>query len=77
MPFVISNRIYFLHKYFHVLEYEYLEILGLANLVGVKQLELLDTFVVVVLDTNASAAFLDVALRSPKMDIYRIGTVEN
>ena len=54
-----------------------MEILGLANLVGVKQLELLDTFVVVVLDTNASAAFLDVALRSPKMDIYRIGTVEN
>ena len=56
---------------------EYAAFSGLANQVGVEKLELADTFVVVVLDADASAPLLDFSLGSPKTDINRFGAVEN
>ena len=56
---------------------EYAALAGLADLVGVEKLELADTFVVVVLDADASAPLLDLALGRPETDIYWVGSVEN
>ena len=66
-----------LHEYSHAVEHENLTFSGLTNLVRVENLELADTFVVVVLDADASAPLLDLALGGPKTDIYRVRTVEN
>jgi len=49
----------------------------LSDLVGVEKLELADTFVVVVLDTDASAPLLDLSFGCPETDIYWVGSVEN
>ena len=56
---------------------EYAALAGLADLVGVEKFELADTFVVVVLDADASAPLLDLTLGSPETDIYWVRSVEN
>ena len=56
---------------------EYTALAGLADLVGVEKFELADTFVVVILDADASAPLLDFSLGGPETDIYWVGSVEN
>lgn len=50
---------------FHAVEHEDLALSSLSDLIGVEEFELACTFVVVVLDADASTPLLDFALRSP------------
>ena len=52
----------FSHVDFHAVEHEDTAFSGLPDLVGVQQLELSDTLVVVVLDADAAVPLLDLAL---------------
>ena len=58
-----------LEKDFHTVELENTAFTGLANLVRVEKLELTDTFVVVVLDADATAPLLDLTFGSPKAKV--------
>jgi hypothetical protein len=66
-----------LHKDFHAVEHEDLAFAGLANLIAIEQLELARTFVVVVLDADASFPFLDLACFCPKSDIHWFRTIKD
>lgn len=66
-----------LHEHYHAVQHENLAFPGLPNFVAPQQLEFADTFIVVVLDADASFPFLDLPLGSPEPDIYRLRTVEN
>ena len=52
----------FSHVDFHAVEHEDAAFAGLPDLVGVQQLELSDTFIVVVLDADAAVPLLYLAL---------------
>ena len=52
----------FSHVDFHAVEHEYAAFPSLTDLVGVQQLELSDTFIVVVLDADAAVPLLYLAL---------------
>ena len=66
-----------LEKDFHAVEHEDLTLAGLPNLVGIKQLELSCSFVVVVLDADAASPFLDLAFGGPETDVNWVGSVKN
>ena len=53
------------HKDFHAVELEDTALTGLADLIGVEQLELASAFIVVVLDADASSPLQDLAFRGP------------
>ena len=65
-----------LEKDFHTVELENLALTGLADLIGVEKLELADTFVVVVLDADASTPLLNLSRLGPESDIYRFWSVQ-
>ena len=50
------------HVDFHAVEYEDTAFTSLPNLVGVQQLELSDTLVMVVLDADTAVPLLDLTL---------------
>ena len=54
-----------LEKDFHTVELENAALTGLADLIGVQQLELADTTIMVVFDADAAAPLLDFTLGSP------------
>ena len=62
---------------FHAVEHEDLTLSSLSDLIGVKEFELACTFVVVVLDADASTPLLDLALRCPETDVNWVGAVED
>ena len=64
-------------EYFHAVEHEDLALSSLSDLIGVEEFELACTFVVVVLDADASMPLLDLALRCPETDVNWVGTVED
>jgi hypothetical protein len=66
-----------LQKYGHAVQTENLAFAGLPNLIGIEKLELTDSFVVVVLDADASTPLLNLTLGGPELDIYRVRSVEN
>ena len=68
---------YFLEEDLHAVELENATLAGLSYLVGVEKFELTDTFVMVVLDADASAPLLDLALGGPELDVNWFGSVEN
>ena len=61
---ILSNNgknVLFSHEHSHTVQHENLTLTSLANLVTIQQLELSCTFVMVVLDADASFPFLDFA----------------
>ena len=67
----------FLHKHDHAVQHENLAFPGLPNFVAIKQLEFSCTFVVVVLDADASFPLLDFSFGSPESDIYWLRPVKD
>lgn len=66
-----------LQEDFHTVEQEDAALTGLADLIRVEKFELADTFVVIILDTDAAVPLLDFAFRCPKTDIDWLRTVED
>ena len=67
----------FSHEHGHAVQHKNLYLSSHSNFVTIQQLELSCTFVVVVLDADASFPFLDFARFRPKTDIYRLWPVED
>ena len=66
-----------LEEDFHAVELEDTALAGLADLIGIEELELASAFVVVVLDADASVPFLDLAFACPEGDVYWVGAVQD
>ena len=73
----LSNSFIGLNKNFHAVELEDTALASLANLIGVEEFELASTFIVVVLDADASMPLLDLTLACPEGDVYWVGAVQD
>ena len=72
-----AQEFFFLQEYSKAVQAEDATFTGLADLIGVEKLELADTFVVVVLDADASVPLLDLTFGSPKAEVNWVGTVQD
>ena len=65
------------HKHLASVHHKDAAFAALSDLVAVEQLELSCSFIVFILDADASFPFLDFAFRSPQLDVNGLWAVEH
>ena len=64
-------------EHFHAVEHEDAALTALPDLVAIEEFELPRSFIVFVLDADASFPFLDLARLCPQSDVNRLWAVEH